>query len=223
MEEEKNLETSLVTTLQSDEAVSIASDLAEVAIDAALDDGVLKDIPIVGSLVSLTKIGFTVRDRLFVAKLLKFLSGLHELKPDERKSMVDKLESDADYGRRVGEHLIEIIERIDSHRKPYMTAKVFAAYVGGTINASLLHRLNFAIERMAFYEIDAVRVIDQKWKALKQENPDAGIIPDVSVATLQALQGAGLLEAVSGWGALVYRPNDLTEVFLNLDLDGTDD
>jgi hypothetical protein len=128
MSEHDNLGSSLVATLRSDEAVSIASDAAELGIDAALAEGLLKDVPIVSTLVSLAKFGLTVRDRLFVRKLLKFLRGLRDIPSEERKRIAEKLEADPDYGRNAGEHLIEILERLDAYRKPEMTSRVFAAY-----------------------------------------------------------------------------------------------
>ncbi len=133
--------------------------------------------------------------------------------------MTDKLEADPEYGRKVGEHLIEILERLDAHRKPYMTAKVFSTYVSGGIDARTLPRLNYTIERIPFYEIDAVRDAYEKWKALKEKDGEGGI--GVNIATLQALHTVDLMSAASGWGCLVYEPNDLCEVFLNLDLDKT--
>jgi hypothetical protein len=127
MSERDTLGSSLVATLRSDEVVSIASDAAELGIDAALAEGLLRDVPVVSTLVSLAKVGLTVRDRLFVRKLLKFLCELKAIPSEERQRMVEKLEADPGYGRNAGEHLIEILDRLDAHRKPEMTARVFAA------------------------------------------------------------------------------------------------
>jgi hypothetical protein len=213
MSERETLGTSLVTTLRSDEAVSIAADALELGIDRALADGLLKDLPVVGTLVSISKIGLTVRDSLFIQKLLRFLRELNDVPPKERQRMVEKLERDPGYGRNVGEHLIEILEKIDSHRKPEMTARVFAAYVKGSIDIRTLHRLNNAIERLPFYEIDSVRKIQEMSKAEDKTNAS-------EATTYRALEGAGLMYAVTGFGGLVYRPSDLCHVFVDLDLDG---
>lgn len=161
MSESDNLELSMEETLRSDEVVSIASEAAELGIDSAFADGLLRDVPIVSILVSLGKIGLTIRDRLFVQKLLKFLRELKDISPEERQGMVDKLEADLGYGRKVGEHLIEILEKVDAHRKPEMTARVFSAYVKGRIDIRTFHRLNNAIEKLPFYEIDTVRKVNK--------------------------------------------------------------
>jgi len=213
MDEKYNLGTSLVETLRSDDVVSIATDAAEMSIDAVISNGLLRDLPVVGTLVSLTKVGFTIRDRLFVRKLVKFLAGLKEVSTDQRRELVEKLEADSEYGRRAGEHLIEILDRIDAHRKPYMTAKVFSAYVFGSIDAKTLHRLNYAIERIPFYEIDMVREVLRMWREEKKI--------DASEATFHALENAGLMTASPGYGGLVYQPSDLCQKFVDLDLDRT--
>jgi len=47
--------------------------LAEVVLDSTLDSGVLKDIPIIGTALALTRATLVIRDRLFLNKLLHFL------------------------------------------------------------------------------------------------------------------------------------------------------
>jgi len=109
MEEPDSLELSVIATLRSDEVISLASDASELGLDAAPADGLLNDIPVVSTSVSLTKAGLTIRVRLFVDKLFKFLRARKDVPPEERQRMVEDLEADPDYGRRVGEHLIEIL------------------------------------------------------------------------------------------------------------------
>lgn len=221
MAEKESIGKALVATLKSDDAVSIATDASELAIDAVLDEGMLRDIPVFGTLVSLAKIGFSIRDRIFVSKLVKFLSGLENLPSDERRTMAEKLDADPAYGRNTGEHLIEILERIDAHRKPFMVAKVFSAYVRGAINANALNRLNFAIDQIPFFEIDNVRKARDQFLELKKANPEIGGLLSDNSPHLQILERTGLFSAISGWGALVYCPTDLCEMFLNLGLDST--
>lgn len=206
-----SLGTSLIATLRSDDVISIATHTAELSIDAALVEGLLRDVPVIGTLVSITKVGLNVRDTLFIRKLLKFLRELKDVPFQERQRMAEKLEGDPGYGRSAGEHLIEILEKLDAHRKPEMTARIFAAYVTGRIDARTLHRLNHAVDRLPFYEIDTVRKIHQAFKT--EGKTDAG------KDTYYALENAGLMYATSGLGGLAYKPSDLCQVFIDLDLD----
>src|SRR5205807_9135007 len=60
--------------------------------------------------------------------------------------------------RSVGSHLVEVLDRVDSHRKPAMLGYSFLAYAQGKINgAQQLQRLISAIERLPSAEIDSVR------------------------------------------------------------------
>ena len=77
------------------------------------------------------------------------------------------------------------------------------------IDAAMLHRLSSAIERLPGFEIDRLRPFCEA----PQETRDAPVV------TLQNLSAAGLLNSVSGWGALVYQPNEVSEAFLRLELD----
>ncbi|MDF4560139.1 hypothetical protein P3494_26935, partial [Vibrio parahaemolyticus] len=68
-----SLEESLVSTM-GQRLGGTGTELAEIAIDSVLDDGVLKDIPVVGTAVSLYQTGVAVRERQYVKKLVTFLS-----------------------------------------------------------------------------------------------------------------------------------------------------
>jgi hypothetical protein len=161
----------------------------------------------------LANVGISISDRILIRKIIKFLGSLGDISDKMRHAMIQKLEADEAYGRKVGEHLIEILDRLDAHRKPQMIASVFKAYAKGEIDATLLHRLNYAIDRLPTYEISEARKIHE------MSREDRG---KANAATLQALLNAGLVNVMSGFGRLVYEPNDLYERFLTLNLDRLD-
>jgi hypothetical protein len=108
-----------------------------------------------------------------------------------------------------------LFEKVDSERKPAMIARVFAAYVEDRIDATLLQRLIGAIERIPFYEIDAVRRVHE------QSQAEGGEITEPDY-TMRALEGAGLMVSLSGYGGMVFQPSELCAVFTELDLDQPD-
>ena len=71
--EEKSLSVAFGDSLKED-SVSCISDLAEVGLDAIFEDGMLKDIPILSTAVSLYKIGSSIKERHNLKKLILFLS-----------------------------------------------------------------------------------------------------------------------------------------------------
>lgn len=213
MSDPPSLGTALAASLRSDEAIAVASDVVEAAIDSQLAEGVLREVPVVGTVLAVARAGATVRDALFVRKVVKFLSNFGGTTQAERDEMVRRLEAEPDYGRTVGEHLVELLDKLDTHRKPAMLGQVFLAYMRVQIDVRTLHRLNTAIERIPFYEIDAVR------RVYETHQRDGRI--NERLETCQALENAGLMRAASAWGALAYQPTDLCVVFVNLQLDRT--
>ena len=53
--------------------LELGAEGTEIALKQVLDDSVLKEIPIVGSIVKLYDIGTSIRDRLFTEKVRQFL------------------------------------------------------------------------------------------------------------------------------------------------------
>ena len=92
-----------------------------------------------------------------------------------------------------------------------MVALVFVAFAKREIDATMLHRLLNAIERIPTAEIDGIRA----WAA--SEPRDSTRLTDPE--SLQAYANAGLSGVQSTYGGLAYRPNKTGEMFINLELD----
>lgn len=197
-------------SLSSGTIIDLLKEYGEVGVDAILKEGALKDIPIINTIVALAKTGVSISDRILINKIMKFLTPMSQLTEDERQEMIEKLETDPAYGRKVGEHLVELLDKIDSDQKPGMIAAVFIAYAKGEIDIDMLNRLNVATESLPSFEVHQVR----QFHGMQQEDR-----ANMNVVTLQALMTAGLASAVSGWGCLVYQPSEVCEAFLKLNLD----
>jgi hypothetical protein len=187
----------------------LAADYAELGLDGVLDGDTVSEVPLVKSLVAIVRVGIAIRDRLFCRKLFDFLVGFRGISEWERRDMVSRLEADPTYGRRVGEHLTELLDRIESVKKPLMVARVFQAYADKSIDAMMLHRLCGAVERIPVFEIPTLRRFCETIAERRQE----------STPTLQNLQGAGLLNASAAYGGMSFEENEVAKVFLALGLD----
>ena len=210
MSKPKDLGLAVVDSIKTDSTIDLVKEYCEIGIDAALSDGALKDLPVVSTIVALGKIGVSINNRLLIIKLMKFLGLSQSMSAQERAEMVQKLESDPAYGRKVGEHLIELLDRIESQMKPEMLSLVFKAYAASEVDADMLHRLNHAIERIPHFEIPNIRVFNDM-------APDDRL--NFNASSLQTFVNAGLATVGSGFGALVYQPNEVCEKFLSLGLD----
>ncbi|HKP03005.1 MAG TPA: hypothetical protein VJU77_06515 [Chthoniobacterales bacterium] len=121
----------------------LASDLAEVAIDAVLDDGLLKDIPIVGSLINLAKFAKSIPDRIFAAKVARFVSALSRISKPNTQAFLVEIAGDSAKRSKLSEVLTLTIDRMDDLEKSEYIACVFMAYVEQMIDLTVLRRLDF--------------------------------------------------------------------------------
>lgn len=200
----------VISSVKSDEISALARDYVEISLDSVLSAGLLREIPIIKTIAALGHLGVSINDRIFAKKLLQFLCSLSDLSQEERVSMADRLDEEEGFRHQVGERLIEILDRVDSHEKPEMLARVFRGYALNLINFNMLCRLNIAIERLPHYEIKLVR------KFYSASDEERLGLPDLA---LNAFVNAGLASPSSGWGTLVYSPTAVCHAFIELELD----
>lgn len=175
----EEIESSLSETLKNSDLKSIAGDFGEIAIDSLLEDGVLKDIPVIGALQGIYSASRSVSNYLFSKKLIKFISALSELTSQERADVIKKLESNDGYFKKVGETLVLLIERMDDMQKPEMLAIAFRSLAKNKIDIDQFKRLTHAIDRLQVYYIPYLKAF---------YNREA--VPD---ELLPSLFGAGLV------------------------------
>ena len=132
--EEKSLSVAFGDSLK-EESIACISDLAEVGLDAILNDGILKDIPIISTAVALYKIGNSLKERHNLRKLSIFLKEINNGIVDEekRKEYQRKFQTNDKYRNREIEYLLVLIDRYISNDKPQLLAKLYMAYLDGII------------------------------------------------------------------------------------------
>ena len=143
----KPIDDSFRETITSSDLPAVIQDIGEIGIDSLLDDGVLKDVPILGSVLAIGKTFGTVRDYYLAKKLMSFLGELSSLPDKEREKLIVKLEADSKYKETIGAKIIDLLSRIDDERKPKLIANAFKLYLAGKIDYTELSRVNYSIER----------------------------------------------------------------------------
>jgi hypothetical protein len=129
-----NIQASFDITLKDTDLENLAVDVAELTIDNVLDDGLLKDIPIVRTLVNLSKLGANIHDKLFLKKILSFLNGLKDVSVEDRNKMIKDIDESKEHRVKVGEKLFYIIDSCNDFENSERVANVFKAFVGGKIS-----------------------------------------------------------------------------------------
>jgi len=113
-------------------SLDLSVDYAEIGIDELID-GTLKEIPFVKTIYSVSKIGYSIKEKFFVKKLLTFLQELHsgildEIKLEEFKN---KLDSDKKYKNKVIENLIVYTDAFLNIEKAKIFANLFREHING--------------------------------------------------------------------------------------------
>jgi len=114
----------MIATLQA-ENLSVVGDLAEVGIDAVIDDCILRDIPILGVIVGVEKVIGNISNVLFTRKIAAFLFNLKDIDSERRRKAIEKWEEDSKYRIHVGEALLNMINRCDDTQKARWLSELF--------------------------------------------------------------------------------------------------
>lgn len=149
---EKGLSKSLKETISLSNLSEIGVEIAEVSIDSILKEGVLKDFPIIGSLVGIWKTGVTINDYRFLKKMLLFLNESSSLSDKIRKRIIEDLE-DETYQTEAGEKLIAVIDKLETGSKAKMLGKSLTLFGNGIISKDEFWRVSFVIERLPMSDI----------------------------------------------------------------------
>lgn len=136
------IENSMIETLRTDLG-DVSKELMEIGIDSILKDGILKDIPIIGTLSSVFKTSISIRDRYFIKKILRFLCSLEDTSLDERNEFLSKHSNNS----QLGEKLIFILDRLDDLEKPELIANLFKRYMYNEIDYLTFQRFSLIIEK----------------------------------------------------------------------------
>ncbi len=125
---QKSFDDSLIQT-----GKEIAIEMADVVIDQVLEEGLLRDIPIVSLFSNFVKMGVNIQDRLFLKKILVFFGNINDVPSEKRAEMINKIDESGDYRIRVGEKLLYILDSCNDHENVENVAKFFKAFITGRI------------------------------------------------------------------------------------------
>lgn len=144
-------------------------DLAEIGVDALLrDGGLLEQVPVLKSIVSLGKAGVAARDWIFTRKIVAFLDPISDLDPERRAAMLVAL-SDPTSEEKAAERLLVVLDRLDAMTKASLLGRLFRVLVEDKIDRDEFWRMSFVIDRVPIEDLKAVA----GWGSLKI-NRDVG-------------------------------------------------
>ncbi len=199
----------VVNVLKSDSVLSVGKEYLEIGIDSVLESGALKDIPLVSTVFGIFNAASSTRDQILATKILRFLSELANIPANERIAMVEKLNEDDKFSGRAGAAVIEILDRMESEKKPELAAKCFAAYAREEISFLDLRRILPALEKLPAFDLEEVRVFSETRieDAMKMDE-----------SLLLAFVNAGLGKNNGGLDGGAILPTSLCKLIVKIDL-----
>jgi len=208
----QKIETNLIQSIARSEIKNITEDYCELGLDTMLEEGVLKDIPVFGTLTKLYSVGATIHGKILEKKLLKFLYELDKISFEKRTGFVEKLNCDQKFEQRVGEHLLLLLERIDDMNKPPQLAKIFAAFIEEKIDFEMFVRLSSSIDRSLVS--DLIRL--KEFKKLQGYSYSAIALENVGLVYLAIISGGSYDAEGNQTGGNQYAISELGEILLSI-------
>jgi len=141
-----NIGVAIVKGACNPEAKDLAVSLGDLELGAFLDETVLKEIPIIKSVIACRKTWAAIHDQLFLRKVAGFLLACPQFADAETEAFVRGHLSDSKKARNLGAAIVLILDKLDGLEKPEMLAKAFAAFVRAKIPYECFRRIASAID-----------------------------------------------------------------------------
>ena len=139
----------------------VISDYLEIGIDTLMNEGILKEIPIVNTIVGVLKIGKNVHDRNLLKQTLTFINEFNNNKISHDKLKQYKITIENNPKRceeELGRILLLLNNFIDKE-KSIMLAKIFKAYIEKIINWNEFCEYSEIINRLFIQDINLLNMI----------------------------------------------------------------
>lgn len=146
----------LVPSIASESTADLMGNLADTALDAAIDSGALDGIPVVGLTIGTMKAARDVRQAFLIRKLARFLSVTSGLTPEERLNLNSKFQNE-DKAEEFGGLVVVLLDRADDFAKPVILGRLLVAYARGLFSQDDFFRLARMVERSFTEDLNLLR------------------------------------------------------------------
>lgn len=133
---------------------------SELAIDSVMEDGILKDIPILGTIASLCKTGINIHDRHLLKQTALFLVSVNDgtIPPETIIEHKKILEEDPKKGEAELSRVLLLINRSTEQIQAIILGSFYKAYINGLITWGKFCELTEANNRMFLDDYELLRL-----------------------------------------------------------------
>jgi hypothetical protein len=147
----------LKDSLFNDNVKDIGMDISELIIDNAMNEGVLKEIPIIKSIVAFCKTGMAIRERNLLMQTIAFIQGLNEknISQEKKEKYLNRLSNIDIAEKELGRVLYLLDSQIENIQSKIL-GRMYFAYVEEEINWNKFCELAEANRRMFVSDYDVL-------------------------------------------------------------------
>ncbi|BAP41283.1 putative uncharacterized protein [Pseudomonas sp. StFLB209] len=137
---------------KSERSSELFDKLGEVALDKFLDNDLIKEIPIIGTVISLLKAGDDFRAYAFARKIIGFLQEVETVTVEERDRFFEKHCQTPEQLTELGETTLMALDKVDHPTLAQMYGRAFALMLKDSEAGKLLfEQYSYIIKNMSPY------------------------------------------------------------------------
>ena len=184
-----------------EESFSCLSEIAEAALDSITNDGFVTNVPLISTVVSLYKIGNSIRERSYLKKLAVFIDEFNRgiVDEEEQQLHIQKFREDKRNRERELEYIVLLLDRQLECTQAYLLARFYLYYLDEKISWDNFCVYAGIIDKVLIADISCIKEIYKKDVVTSNDIEKNG---EDSIMRISSL---GILQANLG---LVYN-NDL--------------
>ncbi|WP_345954778.1 hypothetical protein [Mucilaginibacter sp. PAMB04168] len=195
-----------------------ALDYAEIGLDAFVSDDILKEIPIVKTVVGVVKSGLKVKEIFFTKKILTFLKEFHTGKLPREKfdEFKNDFDTDEKYREKVMEQIMIFNDNFLQIEKSKVFANLFAAHLNGVYGWNDFVNLSYCLNQLNMF---GVSLFDDM---AEFKTPFRGSIYQDTKELYPLLNNSGTISIwgnhldITGYGLYIYHYGIKGEVDKNI-------
>ncbi|GAA0377272.1 hypothetical protein [Paenibacillus motobuensis] len=173
-------------------SLDLTIDYSEVALDSVLSDNITSEIPIVKSIVSLGRLGISIKQLHFTKKVLCFLREFHSRNLTSNFSeFKQKLITDHKFKYKVTEQIILIIDRLRTEQRSVLLAKLFLGHIQEKYDWETFCYFSECLDSMQPVDIDILGYLSTK---------ESDEIENIAIHSFDRYMLLGSIERLKSYG-----------------------
>lgn|GEM_PF-6517809 len=196
-----------------DKAIDLLDKLGEVGVDSFIKDGLLRDIPVIGSVVGIFKFGTSIADALLLAKIKRFIENIGSVSQEEKEQFNKKMKADG-LASKTSRMILQYTNSYDSEQKAEIFGYLFGELIRGDLDEVTFRRFASLVGNMNTQDLKDFVLRDGKFDWLYAHDYIAHGLAMFEVPRIESLDDirpkdavdqTGMTYGVNPWGAEVIR------------------